>query len=118
MVAAEPTVQAVTPDGVVLPWWSDRERMRELLMRVALRGTANASCRSTSASSELARHLEPLFMQAPPDLQRSGFAGLARTAALWLEVSPAARVARSPISSHSPPAAWVSFSIARSNRRT
>ena len=26
--------------------------------------------------SELARHLEPLFMQAPPDLQRSGFAGL------------------------------------------
>ena len=26
--------------------------------------------------SELARHLEPLFMQAPPDLQRGGFAGL------------------------------------------
>ena len=37
MIAAEPTVQAVMPDGMVLPWWSDRERMRQLLMRVAPR---------------------------------------------------------------------------------
>ena len=35
MIAANPTVQAVMPDGVVLPWWSDTARMRELLMRFA-----------------------------------------------------------------------------------
>ena len=76
MIAAEPTLQAVMPDGTVLPWWSDRERMRGELMRFA-----PADCeRFLSLElrlSALARHLEPLFMQAPPDLQRNGLAGLA-----------------------------------------
>ena len=75
MVAAEPTVQAVTPDGAVIPWWSDRERMRDFL-----RGFAPADCERFLSLGErlggLARDLEPLFMQAPPDLQRSGLAGL------------------------------------------
>jgi len=75
MIAAEPTVQAVTPDGTVLPWWSERERMRGFLQRFA-----PADCeRFLSLDvrlSALARHLEPLFMQAPPDLQRAGLAGL------------------------------------------
>src|SRR5262245_17081365 len=75
MVAAEPTVQAVTPDGTVLPWWSDPARMRTLLERFA-----PADCERFLAMegrlAALARHLEPLFMQAPPDLQRSGLAGL------------------------------------------
>ncbi len=35
MIAAEPTVQAVTPDGTVLAWWSDHARMRALLERFA-----------------------------------------------------------------------------------
>jgi len=74
MVAAEPTVQAVTPDGVVLPWWSDPARMRALL-----RNFAPADCERFLAMegrlAGLARHLEPLFMQAPPDMEREGFAG-------------------------------------------
>ncbi len=74
MIAAEPTVQAVTPDGVVLPWWSDHARMRELLQKFA-----PADCERFLAMESrlagLARHLEPLFMQAPPDLAREGFAG-------------------------------------------
>jgi phytoene dehydrogenase-like protein len=75
MIAAEPTVQAVTPDGVVLPWWSDPARMRALLERFA-----PADCQRFLALegrlAGLARHLEPLFMQAPPDLQRDGLAGI------------------------------------------
>jgi phytoene dehydrogenase-like protein len=75
MVAAEPTVQAVTPDGVALAWWSDRERLRR-----ALRRFTPADCERFLALEErlgaLARHFEPLFVQAPPDLQRSGLAGL------------------------------------------
>jgi phytoene dehydrogenase-like protein len=75
MVAANPTVQAVMPDGVVLPWWGDRARMRELLMQFA-----SADCERflslEQGLSGLARHLEPLFMQAPPDLERGGLAGL------------------------------------------
>lgn len=75
MIAAEPTVQSITPDGVVLAWWSDRERMRQ-----QLRGFAPRDCERflslDARLSGLARHLEPLFMQAPPDLQRGGLAGL------------------------------------------
>lgn len=75
MIAANPTLQAVMPDGVVLPWWSDHARMREVLMRAA-----PADCeRFLSLEGRLgglARHLEPLFMRAPPDLQRGGLAGL------------------------------------------
>jgi len=74
MVAAEPTVQAVTPDGTVLAWWSDAVRMRGFL-----REFAPADCERYLAMegklAGLARHLEPLFMQAPPDMQREGFAG-------------------------------------------
>ena len=74
MVAADPTVQAVTPDGTVIPWWSDHARMREFLLKFA----PNDCERFLSLDRRLgglARHLEPLFMQAPPDLQRGGFAG-------------------------------------------
>ena len=75
MVAANPTLQAVTPDGIVLPWWGDHARMRAVLERAA-----PADCeRFLSLEGRLAglaRHLEPLFMQAPPDLQRGGLAGL------------------------------------------
>ena len=74
MIAAEPTVQAVMPDGVVLPWWSDRERMRVLLTRFAPKDCERFLSLDVRLG-ELARHLEPLFMQAPPDLQRGGFAG-------------------------------------------
>ncbi len=75
MVAANPTLQAVTPDGVVLPWWSDHAKMRDVLQRFA-----PVDCERflalESRLAGLARHLEPLFMQAPPDLQRGGLAGL------------------------------------------
>jgi phytoene dehydrogenase-like protein len=75
MVAAEPTVQAVTPDSVVLPWWSDAARMRALLQQFA-----PADCERFLALegrlAGLARHLEPLFMEAPPDMQREGLAGV------------------------------------------
>jgi phytoene dehydrogenase-like protein len=84
MVAAEPTVQAVTPDGVVLPWWSDPARMRALLQAFA-----PADCERFLALegrlAGLARHLEPLFMQAPPDLQREGFAGFRELLGLALK---------------------------------
>ena len=76
MIAAEPTLQAVTPDGTVLPWWSNRERMRGELMRFAPTDCERFLSLELRLSA-LARHLEPLFMQAPPDLQRTGLAGLA-----------------------------------------
>ena len=84
MVAANPTVQSVTPDGVVLPWWGDHARMRALLLQFA-----PADCERFLALegrlSGLARHLEPLFMQAPPDIQQSGLAGFREILGLALK---------------------------------
>jgi phytoene dehydrogenase-like protein len=84
MVAAEPTVQAVTPDGTVLAWWSDAGRMRAFLQQFA-----PADCERFLAMegklAGLARHLEPLFMQAPPDMQREGFAGFRELLAFALK---------------------------------
>jgi phytoene dehydrogenase-like protein len=74
MVAAEPTVQAVTPDRTVLTWWSDRARMRQYLEHIAP-GDCERFLSLDTRLAALARHLEPLFMQAPPDLQRGGLAG-------------------------------------------
>jgi phytoene dehydrogenase-like protein len=74
MIAAEPTVQAVTPDGAVIPWWSDRARMRSFLRQFAPRD-CDRFLSLDQRLAGLARHLEPLFMQAPPDLHRSGLAG-------------------------------------------
>ena len=69
MIAANPTVQAVTPDGVVLPWWSDHARMRALLQRFA-----PADCeRFLSLEGRLAR------ARAPP--RAAVHAGAARPAA-------------------------------------
>ncbi len=74
MIAADPGVQAVTPDGTIIPWWNDSARMREVLQQLA-----PADCeRFLSLEGRLrglARHLEPLFMRPPPDLQAGGFAG-------------------------------------------
>lgn len=74
MIAADPTVQAVTPDGMTIPWWSDVSRMRSLLQQLA-----PADCERFLSLEDrlkgLARHLEPLFMQPPPDLYTGGFAG-------------------------------------------
>jgi phytoene dehydrogenase-like protein len=84
MIAANPTVQSVTPDGVVLPWWGDHARMRALLQQFA-----PADCERFLALegrlSGLARHLEPLFMQAPPDIQQGGFAGFREMLGLALK---------------------------------
>jgi phytoene dehydrogenase-like protein len=74
MVAAEPTVQAVTPDGRVLAWWSDAARMRAMLEAFAPEDCERFLAMEGRLAG-LARHLEPLFMQAPPDLARGGFAG-------------------------------------------
>lgn len=75
MVAAEPTVQAVTPDRTILTWWSDRERMRRYLGDIAP-DEVDPFLSLDSELAGLARHLEPLFMESPPDLERGGLAGL------------------------------------------
>src|SRR5690348_6226432 len=71
MIAADPGVQAVTPEGMIIPWWNDPVRMRRELQQVAPQDCERFLSLEDRLRG-LARHLEPLFMQAPPDLQKSG----------------------------------------------
>jgi phytoene dehydrogenase-like protein len=75
MIAAEPGVQAVTPDGMVLPWWTDEGRLREVLQRVAP-ADCDAFLALEGKLRRLARLLEPLFMRPPPELHGSGMTTL------------------------------------------
>jgi phytoene dehydrogenase-like protein len=85
MVAAEPGVQAVTPDGKVLPWWTDAARMRGVLQQVA-----PADCEAFLALEErlrrLARLLEPLFLRPPPELHSGNFRTLRELLSLALKL--------------------------------
>lgn len=77
MIAADPAVQVAFEDGSVLPWWQDERRMHAELSRYS-RADAAAFFRLDGSLKALARHLQPFFLEAPPQLESHGLAG-------WLE---------------------------------
>jgi phytoene dehydrogenase-like protein len=73
MVACDPGVQAALPDGRVVPWWSDRDRMAEAMQSFA----PNDIRRFFEVEDELqqlAAFLQPYFLEAPPDPGKRGLA--------------------------------------------
>ncbi len=74
MIASEPGVQAVTPDGMILPWWTDPARFATELARFSPRD-AHSFLAMERRLRALARHLEPLFLRAPPDIAAGGVRG-------------------------------------------
>mgnify|MGYP002621828312 CR=1 FL=1 len=79
MVACEPGVQVALPDGRVLSWWSDRERLAKELDAIAPRDRV-AFFELDEELRRLARYLQPFFLRAPPDPERRG---LGRWLELW-----------------------------------
>jgi phytoene dehydrogenase-like protein len=72
MVACSPGVQTALPDGRVISWWSDRQRMSEELRRFA----PNDVDRFFAIDEELQRlaaYIQPFFLEAPPDPEAAGF---------------------------------------------
>lgn len=79
MVACDPGVQAAFDDDDVVGWWSDEQKMRAELQRIA----PNDVERFFDTENELKRlaaYLQPFFLEAPPDLHAKGFAKIAE---LW-----------------------------------
>ncbi len=74
MIACEPAVQTALPDGSVISWWSDRDRMRESLSQIAPRDV-DRFFEVEERLQNLAAYLQPYFMESPPD---PGHRGLAR----------------------------------------
>ena len=75
IVACDPGVQTALPDGSVISWWSDRKLMAE-----ELRSKAPHDVKRFFEVEEklqrLAAYLQPFFMEAPPEPERRGLAGL------------------------------------------
>jgi len=71
MVPCDPGVQTAMPDGSVISWWSDRERMTRELNDKAPEDVSEFF-RVDAHLRELASYLQPFFMEPPPDPYKSG----------------------------------------------
>ena len=75
MVPCEPGLQVVFEDARVLPWWSTHERTAEEIRRISAHD-ADAFGRVTERLHELARLLQPFFLEEPPNLYATGWSKL------------------------------------------
>ncbi len=74
IVACDPTVQAALPEGKVISWWSNHDRMRQELVQVAPHDV-DRFFEVEQRLKKLGAYLQQFFMEAPPDL---GHRGLSR----------------------------------------
>jgi len=75
MVPCDPGVQAALPGGRVVSWWSDRAKMTAELERFAPHDVERFFAVEDELQ-QLASYLQPFFLEAPPDPDKSGLAGL------------------------------------------
>jgi phytoene dehydrogenase-like protein len=75
MVPCDPYLQVPFPDGTVLPWRADRERLLAELRRLSPRDALTWSA-VDERLKRLARYLQPFFLEPPPDPGARGVEGL------------------------------------------
>jgi phytoene dehydrogenase-like protein len=75
MVPCEPGIQVPFTDGEVLPWWTESHRTAAEWRRVSARD-AETFLRVDQRLKNLARYLQPFFLEPPPDVGASGIRGL------------------------------------------
>ncbi len=74
MVPCDPAVQVPFPDGHVVPWWADRDRAA-LEFRTISSKDAERFLRVDDQLKRLARHLQPFFLEPPPEIDTGTLAG-------------------------------------------
>jgi phytoene dehydrogenase-like protein len=73
MVPCEPGLQVAFEDGSVLPWWTDHQRTVAEWAHVS-EIDARTFDRVDTRLKELARYLQPFFLEEPPDVHARGWA--------------------------------------------
>src|SRR3981189_3509402 len=65
MVPCDPFLQVPFPDGRMIRWWADRERVAEEIKKFSARD-AKTFLRVDDQLKKLARYLQPFFLEPPP----------------------------------------------------
>jgi phytoene dehydrogenase-like protein len=73
MVACEPGLQSVFEDGRVVPWWTDHARTVREFESIS-KTDARTFDRVDRRLKELARYLQPFFLEEPPNVHARGWA--------------------------------------------
>ena len=82
MVACEPGVQAAFEDGDVVGWWSDEDKMRSELKRIAA-NDVGSFFQTEAELKNLAAYLQPFFLESPPDAHAKGLKKLSQAWRLY-----------------------------------
>ena len=76
MVPCDPAIQVAFPDGQVVPWWVDRERAKKEFSKISARDAARFE-QVDDQLKNLARYLQPFFLEPPPEVDPSTLSGWA-----------------------------------------
>jgi phytoene dehydrogenase-like protein len=89
MVPCDPALQVPFPDGHLVSWWANRDRVVEELRRISAKDAATF-VRVDDQLKKLARYLQPFFLEPPPQPGTQSFDGwsdLFRTAKRFRGIS-------------------------------
>jgi phytoene dehydrogenase-like protein len=75
MIPCEPGLQVVLPGGIAIPWWTESARTAAEIERFSKRDAATF-LRIDAQLKQLARTLQPFFLEPPPDVGARGLGGL------------------------------------------
>jgi phytoene dehydrogenase-like protein len=75
MIPCDPYLQVPFEDGRIIRWWADRERTAEEIKKYSQRD-GKTFLRVDDELKNLARYLQPFFLEPPPQLGARGLTGL------------------------------------------
>src|SRR5438270_10351669 len=71
MVPCDPALQVPFPDGQVVPWWADRERLMQELRKISVKDAETFVCVDDKLK-KLGRYPQPFFLEPPPEFELDG----------------------------------------------
>src|SRR6195256_3373732 len=74
MVPCDPALQVPFPDGRLVSWWSNRDRVVTELRKISPKD-AETFVRVDDQLKKLARYLQPFFLEPPPEVDTNSLSG-------------------------------------------
>ncbi len=74
MVPCDPALQVPFPDGQLVSWWANRDRVVVELRKISVKDAATF-VRMDDRLKKLARYLQPFFLEPPPEVDTKSLGG-------------------------------------------